>query len=431
MREAIIAWIKGFYIQIENGQEVFDQQLYENHSIWWALGMLAALAISSTIIWIISRFIMIQVLHVVVDRTKNPWDDHLVKNKFFRALAHVVPLMFMEYFLSIVFYQYPKLLSYSNKFVIIALLIVAALTVNRLLSSIRDIMQSNSIYRDKPIQSYFQVLKIIATGVIIIVMLSVLTSKSPIFFLTSLGAVSAIMLLIFKDTILGFVGSLQLAANDMIRIGDWVTMEKFGADGDVEEINLATVKVRNFDKTITTIPTYSFISDSFKNWRGMEESDGRRIKRSINVNISSVKFADEGLIEELKKIVVLKEFIETRQVEIKKYNEERGFIGENAVNARRQTNLGLFRRYIEYYLRHKSEINQNMTLMVRQLEPKPTGIPLEIYCFTISKEWVEYENALADIFDHILAMVNHFDLQIFENPSGKDIRGVDFNANNG
>lgn len=430
MREAIIEWIKGFYTHVNNGQEVFDQQMYENQAVWWSLGMLAALIISSTIIWIISRFVMIQVLHVVVDRTKNPWDDHLVKNKFFRALAHVVPLMFMEYFLSIVFYQFPKILSYSNKFVIVALLLVAALSINRLLSSIRDIMLSNSIYRDKPIQSYFQVLKIIATGVIIIVMLSVLTSKSPVFFLTSLGAVSAIMLLIFKDTILGFVGSLQLAANDMIRIGDWVTMEKFGADGDVEEINLATVKVRNFDKTITTIPTYSFISDSFKNWRGMEESDGRRIKRSINLNISSIKFADEGLIEELKKIVVLKEFIETRQLEIKKYNEERGFVGENAVNARRQTNLGLFRRYVEYYLKHKSEINQNMTLMVRQLEPKATGIPLEIYCFTKSKEWVEYENTLADIFDHILAMVNHFDLQIFESPSGKDIRSLEFTSSN-
>ena len=237
-------------------------------------------------------------------------------------------------------------------------------------------------------------------------MLSVLTKQSPVYFLTSLGAMTAILLLVFKDTILGFVGSIQLSANDMVRIGDWVTMEKFGADGDVIEINLTTVKVQNFDKTITTIPTYSFISDSFKNWRGMEESDGRRIKRSLAVQVDSVKFADKALIDKLSKVKLLSDFVLQRQEEIKKYNEENG-LDENQLNARKQTNLGLFRRYLEYYLQNHEGVNTQMTLMVRQLSPTELGVPIELYCFTKTKEWIKYEVVIADIFDHIFAVVKN------------------------
>ena len=253
-------------------------------------------------------------------------------------------------------------------------------------------------------------------------MFSVVTGKSPIFFLTSLGAISAVLLLVFRDTILGFVGSIQLAANDMIRIGDWITMEKFGADGDVEEITLATVKVRNFDKTITTIPTYSFISDSFRNWRGMEESDGRRVKRPLKIQIGSVRFASPELIEKLQKVDVLKDFITKRQTEIKKYNEENGFVGEKAINGRQQTNLGLFRKYIQYYLERREEINTNMTLMVRQLEPTEYGIPLEVYCFTKTKDWEQYEGIVADIFDHLFSVMGMFELSAFERPTGSDVK---------
>lgn len=422
MKESVIDWIRSFYFHTENGVRTFDQQAYDQHGVFWTAGMFLVLVLASFLIWMISRFIMVQILNVLVDKTRTHWDDYLVKNKFFRALAQLVPLMFMEYFLSIVFYRYPKMHGFTNKLVMVWIIIVSIITINRFLSTIRDILMENEKYRDKPIQSYFQVAKIISTGILLIVMLSLLTGKSPVFFLTSIGALSAIMLLVFRDTILGFVGSLQLSANDMIRIGDWVTMDKYGADGDVEEINLATVKVRNFDKTITTIPTYSFISDSFKNWRGMQESDGRRIKRSIRINIDTVKFADDMLIERLKNILVLREFITNRQEEIRKYNEDNGFVGENAVNGRRQTNLGIFRKYIQYYLKHKVEINQEMTLIVRQLEPTDTGIPLEIYCFTKTKEWEAYEAIVSDIFDHILAMVRQFELQIFEQPSGRDMR---------
>ena len=232
-------------------------------------------------------------------------------------------------------------------------------------------------------------------------------------------------MLVFRDTILGFVGSIQIATNDMIRIGDWITMDKFGADGDVEEISLTTIKIRNFDKTITTIPTYSFISDSFRNWRGMEESAGRRIKRAVNIQIDSVKFVSPELLTRLKEIALLSEFVSNREQEITEYNEKHGFIGDKAINGRRQTNLGVFRRYIEHYLRNHPLVNQEMALMVRQLSSNENGMPLEVYCFTKEKEWEVYESIQADIFDHIFSVVHLFELSIFERPSGKDFRKLE------
>jgi miniconductance mechanosensitive channel len=417
MKDAIIQWIRSFY-----GTTNFNHSAYEQQAIYWAIGMFIVLVAFSLAIWYVSRGILIKVLYALVDRTKSSLDDHLVKNKVFRSLAHLVPLMFMDYFLSIVFYQFPYMHGGLSRLVSVLILFAVMVSINRGLNAFRDIIKEKEVYSDKPIQSYFQVGKIAVSGIFFIIMLSVVTSKSPIFFLTSLGAVSAILLLVFKDTILGFVGSIQLSVNDMIRIGDWVTMEKFGADGEVEEINLATVKVRNFDKTITTIPTYSFISDSFRNWRGMQESEGRRIKRSVNIQIDSIHFASEDLIQQLGKINILNNFIQEREKEIQAYNEKNGFVGEQAVNARKQTNIGLFRRYIEYYLQHNLEINQNMHSLVRQLDSSDKGVPIEVYCFTKTKVWNEYELITADIFDHIFAIVPLFELTIFESPTGKDFR---------
>jgi miniconductance mechanosensitive channel len=422
MKEVVVKWIKGFYTNSENG--ILDQMTYEDHAIYWSGAMFVALIALSLLIWYVSRVLLLQILHMLVDRSKSTLDDHLLKNKVFRSLAHLVPLMFMEYFLSIVFYQFPNTHGGFSKLVSVLMIFAITVSVNRGMNAFRDFIKEKDVYSDKPIQSYFQVAKIIVTGILLIMMLSVVTSKSPLFFLTSLGAVSAILLLVFKDTILGFVSSIQLSANDMIRIGDWVTMDKFGADGDVEEINLATVKVRNFDKTITTIPTYSFISDSFKNWRGMQESDGRRIKRAVNIQIDSIEFASIELIERLRKIRILKEFIEEREKEIDRYNREHGYIGVEAINARRQTNIGLYRRYIEYYLRNNDHINHSMPLVVRQMEPSSTGVPIEIYCFTKTKEWNKFEGITADIFDHIFAVTHYFELAIFENPSGRDLKGL-------
>lgn len=422
MKDYVIDWIKSHYYQKINGETIFDSVTYEKESFLWALGMMGGVIALSLITWFLTRFFMIQVLHVVAHRSKTTWDDHLMNNRVFRSLAHLVPLMFMEYILSIALYEFPKWMAFFTKLAEVLILWAVMVTINRFLSAIHDIITEKEKYRDKPIQSYVQVGKIVSTGIMIVLMLSVVTNQSPLFFLTSLGAMTAILVLVFKDTILGFIGSIQLATNDIIRIGDWVTMEKYGADGDVEGITLSSVKIRNFDKTITTIPTYAFISDSFKNWRGMQESEGRRIKRSVQIQIDSVVFASEELIDKLKDISFFKPFVEKRQSEIAAYNEEHGLTGQNAINARRMTNLGLFRRYIEHYLQNHPLINKDMTLMVRQLSPNEHGIPLEIYCFSQSKVWEEYESLQADVFDHLFAVIHHFELSVFERPTGRDFR---------
>jgi miniconductance mechanosensitive channel len=422
MKESIIKWIRSLYfIQNENGR-IFDEIIYENHSPYWAIGLFICLIITVYLLWLISRFILAKLVIAFVDKTTITWDDYFVKYKVFRSLANLVPLLLMEYFLSIVFYQYPLINSYCLRFAHLLIVFVIMISVNRCLSAFRDIIQENIRYQDKPIQSYFQIAKITSTCIFIIMMLSVLTDQTPMFFVTSLGAMTAIVALVFKDTILGFISSLQLSSNDMVRIGDWITMDKFGADGDVIEINVSSVKIRNFDKTISSIPTYSFISDSFKNWRGMKESDGRRIKRSISLQIDSIAFASPELLERLRKVKIIKEFIIEREQEIEKYNKEFGFKDDDELNGRRQTNIGLFRRYIEFYIRCNPHINKEMTIMIRQLEAKETGVPIEIYCFTKVKEFEPYEAIVADIFDHIFAVTHLFELRIFENPSGHDFR---------
>jgi miniconductance mechanosensitive channel len=379
----------------------------------------------SLILWWITRSILLSIIHSFASKTKTHWDDLLITNKFFSAIANVIPLSFMHIFLAITFYALPEFEIFFLKLVDLILLLVILVSIKRLLSTARDVILEKERFKDKPIHSYFQVVKIIITGIFIILMLSLATDKSPVYFLTSLGAMTAILLLVFKDTILGFVGSIQLSANDMIRIGDWVTMEKYGADGDVIEISLATVKVQNFDKTITTIPTYSFISDSFKNWRGMEDSDGRRIKRAIQIKMERIRFATPEMITELKKINILCQFIEERESQIQEYNKENQFEQQDSpLNGRKQTNVGLYRRYIEYYLRNNPHINQDMTLMVRQLAPNSEGLPIEIYCFTKTKKWVEYEMVMGDIFDHLLSAVRYFDLEVFEKPTGSDIKSI-------
>lgn len=422
MRELIIDWIKSHYYSRSEQGSYFDEVLYNEQIVWWTIGLSIFLVVSSLVIWLLSRLLLIQLVHVAAGKTKTTWDDKFVDNKVFKGFALLVPLMFMEYFLSIVFFNYPVISVYFSKVVDILVVVVGIIIVNRFFNAMRDIIKSNAVYRDKPIQSYTQVLKITFSGILIIIILSILTNKSPVFFLTSLGAISAVLLLVFRDTILGFVGSIQLSANDMIRVGDWVTMQKYGADGNVQEINVTTVKVRNFDNTITTIPTYSFISDSFINWRGMEESGGRRIKRSVNVQLDSIKFATPDMLKNLMEIKLIRGFIQERQNEINQYNKKHGYLENDIVNGRNQTNIGLFRRYIEYYLRNNPEINTNMTLMVRQLDATNLGVPVEIYCFTKTKEWSAFENVTADIFDHIFAIIGVFQLNMFESPTGGDFK---------
>lgn len=424
MRELIFNWIKSFYSIDKSApiEELLNHPDYLNHEILWMLALLTGMLVLSIIIWYLTRQVLLAIIKTIALRSKTKLDDLLVEKKFFSAFAHILPLIFMDYFFSIVFFSFPKTLEYTLRFNDFSIVLVILVSIRRFLNAVRVVLEVKPYFSDKPIGAYIQTVKLIISIVFMVILLSVLTKQSPMFFLTSLGAMTAILLLIFKDTILGFVGSIQISANDMLRIGDWVTMEKYGADGDVTEINLTTVKVQNFDKTITTIPTYSFISDSFKNWRGMSDSGGRRIKRSLNVKIETIKFADDALIKRLSKVKLLTSFIKEQQEAVEQYNQEHGLLDEYQINARRPTNVGLFRRYVEYYLKNNTDLNQEMSLMVRQLQPDSKGLPIELYCFSVTKVWAEYEVVMADIFDHLFAIIDQFELQLHQEVTGSDLR---------
>ena len=303
--------------------------------------------------------------------------------------------------------------------------IILALWIARsLLNTLKAYFKTLPRLKDKPIDSFIQVFMIFAWVAGFIVAIAIITDTAVWKFLTALGATSAVLILVFKDTILGFVASIQISINDMVRIGDWITFQKYGADGDVIEINLASVKVQNFDNTITTIPTYSLISDSFQNWRGMVESEGRRIKRSLIIKQESVKFLSNEDLEKLKKIDLISLYIETRQADIEEYNSQNEINKELAINGRNLTNIGVFRKYLDSYLENHSAINENMMIMVRQMDPTPQGIPIQIYAFSSDKRWLNYEYIMADIFDHSLAAVPFFDLELFELPNSTSFNKI-------
>ena len=365
----------------------------------------------------------------IAKRSKSNWDDLLIENKVFAAMAHLAPILLIDVFAPMIFDEESVFLAILLKLNTVALVLLSMIIINRFLNTVQAVLSEVEYLRSKPLGSYFQLVKIIIGGLLIILMISILADKSIMYFFGAFGAISAVLILVFKDTILGFIASIQLSANDMVRVGDWVEMPKYGADGDVIEINLTTIKVRNWDKTITTVPTYSFISDSFKNWRGMQETGARRISRSIFIDQHSVKFATPEMIERFKKIHLLKDFIPQKEKEIQEYNKEKNVDVSMVSNGRRMTNLGVFRNYLTFYLKNNPKINQDMFIMVRQLAPTEHGIPLQIYAFADTIAWAEYEPIQADIFDHTLAVIHQFELSIFQNPSGNDFRQLANNAN--
>lgn len=356
-------------------------------------------------------------------QTKTAFDDFLAQSKFPRYIAHIIPLYFLKFSIPFILSDYPVLMNVFNIAINVYGVVLIVKILRSFLRSTQRYLRTKEKYRDKPLESYSQVIMLFFWGIAAIFIVYQLTGKDIMSFAT-LGAASAVILLIFKDTILGFVASIQVSVNDIVRIGDWVTYNKFGADGFVTDINLATVKVQNWDNTYTTIPTYSLISDSFQNWRGMQESGGRRIKRSVLIKQTSIKFLTDEKIEEYKKIQLVKSYIEHRQREILKYNEKTGADKSVLINGRNQTNFGVFRKYLNGYLNENSAVNKELALMVRQLEPTSKGIPLEIYCFISDKRWENFEAVMADIFDHVIASVPYFDLEIFEEPTGKDLRSL-------
>lgn len=372
---------------------------------------------------VIFRKFIIETFKAFSNKTKTTFDDYLVKSNFPRFIAHTLPLAIIWYLIPIIFIESPFMTNLLQIAAKVYLVILCVLIFRSILRTTRNYLEENEHYRDKPMESYVQVMMIFAWGIGIFWTVQLLTGFSVVS-LTTLGAASAVILLIFKDTILGFVASIQVSVNDIVRIGDWITFSKFGADGYVTEINLATVRVQNWDNTYTTIPTYSLIADSFQNWRGMQESDGRRIKRSIYIKQSSIKFLSVKDVERLKKIQLIKPYLEHRQRDVDRYNERNEINKELLINGRNQTNLGVFRYYADAFLNENSAINKDLFLMVRHLAPTDKGIPVEIFCFSKDKRWVNYEHIQADIFDHLLAAIPYFDLEIFELPTGKDISTV-------
>lgn len=376
----------------------------------------------SFIVWWISRNILLQIVHRIAYKTKSKWDDYLVKERFFGAFAHIIPLLFMDYFLGIVFHSFPRVSDFMIRLTDFIIIFVVIIVVMRFLNTARNVLSERESLKDKPLASFFQLAKIVLSIFLGVIMISVAFKVDILVILTSMGAMTAVILLVFKDTILGFVGSIQLSANDMVRIGDWVTMEKYGADGDVLEITLNTVKVQNFDMTITTIPTYAFISDSFRNWRGMQEAGGRRAVRSINIQISSIKFCTPEMLGKLGEIELIRDYVEQKEKEVDEFNARKNVNRKVLINGRNQTNIGIYRHYMEEYLKTNEDIRKDMTLMVRQLAPTEQGVALQVYFFTKTTNWGEYEIILSDIFDHFMATLDYFDLAVFENPTGKDFR---------
>ncbi|MDC6351496.1 mechanosensitive ion channel [Zeaxanthinibacter sp. PT1] len=383
-----------------------------NITTLFATSLLLAL-LMDYIIWKILRFVTINIAR----RSRTNFDNFLVTNRVPRGVAHLLPLVFILEMIKLIFVDYPTIGYWVLKFFQVFAVILVLRIVKRVLASIKDYLKTLPRFRDKPIDSYIQVFMIFAWAAGLLMVIALLTGSTLWKFFASFGAASAIILLIFKDTILGLVASIQVSANDMVRIGDWITFEKFGADGNVVEINLATVKVQNFDMTITTIPTYSLIADSFQNWRGMREAGGRRIKRAIILQQSSVRFLGSEEVESLKKIQLIAAYITQRSEKIDQHNKDHHADKSLPINGRNLTNLGLFRKYAETYLEQHSAINKKMTLMCRQMAPTPQGIPIEIYAFSTDKRWENYEYIMADIFDHLIAATPYFGLKIFELPS--------------
>jgi len=411
--ESIFGWCNILLLKIG-----FNPSIASYISILINSILLCVLAYS---IYIVFRIVLVTAMVFIAKKTKTKFDDLLVSNKTAKYIAHLIPLLFIYKSVPIILNDFVYWETVFGKLVGVYIVLLVLWIIRTIFNAIRDFLKQDPKFSDKPIDSYIQVIMIVFWIFGIIIIVSEIFDIETKNLLAILGAVSAVIILIFRDTILGFVASVQVSLNDMVRIGDWITFDKFGADGDVTEINLATVKVRNFDNTTTTIPTYSMISDSFRNWRGMLNSDGRRIKRYVLIKASSIRFMKDQEIENLKRIQLLTTYIQHRQDEIVKYNATHNVDKTIAINGRNLTNFGLFRKYITQYLQNHPGLNKDMVLLCRQLQPTQNGIPLEIYAFSNDKKFENYEYIMSDIFDHIFASIKYFDLEICEMTNSIDL----------
>ncbi len=387
-----------------------------------AVGVGLVLVVAWVADWV-ARRVLSAVVGRLVRRTTTGWDDALMRRRVFHRLAHLVPALVVYYGIPLVSLSDP-VTAMIVRGTAAAMVLICVLAANAFLSAVNDIYELRPEARNRPIKGFIQVVQIALVVIGGVAALATLLDRSPLVFLSGIGAMTAVLLLIFRDTILSFVASLQMGSYDLVRVGDWISVPQYGADGDVIDIALHTVKVQNWDKTITTIPTHKLVDGSFKNWRGMAESGGRRIKRSLAIDMNTVRFLDEADLDNFERFALLEEYIRGKRQELAEDAAGRGADADVSANRRQLTNLGTFRTYIENYLRQHPKVHQGMTLMVRQLDPTPEGLPLEIYAFTNDIDWAVYEGIQADILDHILAVAPEFDLRVFQQPSGRDFEAA-------
>ncbi|MDX2429468.1 MAG: mechanosensitive ion channel [Bacteroides sp.] len=411
MIEKLIKWFNG----ILEASSLSDKLVVfiENATI-----IIVTLGIAFLADFIVKRIIITSITKIT-QKTKNDWDDILVKRRVFNRLAHLAPAIIIYNALQYIF-NAPDLVATLGNITQTYMVIIVLMVIDALLNALLEIYRKLPISKGREIKGFVQVLKIIIYALGIIMIISIFSEETPKALFGGLGAMAAVIMLVFKDTILGFVASVQLSANNMVNLGDWISMPKYNADGDVIDIGLNTVKVQNWDKTIATIPTYALVSESFNNWKGMEQSGGRRIKRAINIDMSSVSFLDDAQIEKFRKFYLLNDYITGKEKEIGEYNKSLKVDDSVVTNGRRMTNLGVFRAYLENYLHKHPKVNQDMTFLIRHLQPTEKGIPMEIYVFSSDQNWANYEAIQADIFDHTLAIIPEFGLRVFQNPTGAD-----------
>ena len=365
------------------------------------------------ILFLVTNQIILRSIAKIFRKTSTKFDDILLEQKVFNKLPYLIPLIFLYSLRDVV-----PFFKSVDRFLIALIALIILISLNALINAINDVYRKSKFAEKLNIKSYAQVVKLILNSVGIIIIAALLAGKSPIYFLSGLGALTAVLILVFKDTILSLVSSVQISSNDLFKIGDWIEAPQFGADGNVIDIALHSVKVQNWDKTICVVPTNQLINSSFKNWRGMSESGGRRIKRSIKINMKSIKFCSDSMIEKFKTIYLLKDYIEEKLKEINVHNIDKKINEADVVNRRSLTNVGTFRAYIKFYLKNNAKIHNDMTFLVRQLAPQSDGLPIEIYVFSNDTNWVNYEAIQSDIFDHLLAILPEFDLEVFQNLTG-------------
>ena len=392
-------------------------------SLETATGIIALLAVAWLANFVARRY-LVKLVERLTAKSAIDWDNVVAHHGVFRRLAHLIPLAIVYFGIDLVPNVPPGVYNTIESIVLVLMVWTVMRSADGLLNAVGEIYDGLAMAKDRPIRGFLQLFKIFmyVLGAILIVAIAI--GQSPLVLLGGFGAMTAVLMLVFKDTILSVVASIQIASNDMIRIGDWVEMPKFGADGDVTEIALHTVKIQNWDKTVTTIPTHAFSSDWFRNWRFMSESGGRRIRRDLYVDQSTIRFLAEDEVEDLKRFDLLREYLSGKETLLSETNRPVEEAGEDPVNALRLTNVGTFRSYIFNYLQNHPQVRQDMTLLVRQREPTPDGLPIQIYCFTSTTKWAEYEGIQSDIFDHILAIIPEFGLRVFQHPSGQDLREI-------